>query len=96
MLLCHSMSNVLLAEMVWHLRTQVPTLRWLPDDPTKDEAAKSCWLLLCNHQEPSVADVLATINANGWSVAESDVHLVPPENGKMATVYCRKVRVVRP
>ena len=92
--MCHRQEKEVLAEIAWYFRTEMPTLRWLPDVPTTRDA-KSCWLVLCGHQEPTVADVIAASGMNGWREVESDVRLVPPENAKMSAVYCRKVRLMR-
>jgi hypothetical protein len=95
--LCHTSEKAVLAEYQWYLRTAPFDLHWLPESSAIDPAAKSCWLVLCGHQELSVAEVTSAFGprVEGWRVAESDVRLVPPENAKMATVYCRWVRLVR-
>ena len=91
--LCHESVKTVLPEYQWYLRTGPFSLRWLHDEPPP----QAHWLVLCGHQEPSVAEVVSSIEARaeGWRVTATDVRLAPPENAKMATMYCRWVRLVR-
>lgn len=95
-LLCHSRDDEVLAEFLWYVRTQTPSADWLSAS-TISPRAQACWLVMCSNQELSVADVTAQLgsHATGWTVAQSDVRLAPPENVKMPPMYCRKVHIVR-
>lgn len=93
-LICHRGEKEILAELAWYLRTELPTLHWLSDPPS---VGSSCWLVVCNHHEPGVTDAMTAsgMSPTGWRVAETAVRVVQGENAKMATVYCRSVRLLR-
>ncbi|MBI3822437.1 MAG: glycosyltransferase family 39 protein [Planctomycetes bacterium] len=84
----HPRDEDLLAEFLWYLRTQSLELRWQPD--RIDESTASYWRIQCSNQPPGPAEPTA-----GWAITQSEVRLVPPENDKMAPMYCRWVRMVR-
>ncbi|MSQ95704.1 MAG: hypothetical protein EXR98_14255 [Gemmataceae bacterium] len=92
--LCHQRDEELLAEFLWYVRTQPMSVAWLPSDSIPP-ATKSCWLVRCSNQEPSVAEVAALLGSQSWRVIASDRRIIPPENAKMPVVYCRWVRLVR-
>jgi hypothetical protein len=96
-ILCHESEKAVLAELLWYLRTAPFDLHWLRDADAVPPARSACWLVLCGHEELDVVLVLSVYGARaeGWRPAESDARLVPPENAKMPTVYCRWVRLVR-
>jgi 4-amino-4-deoxy-L-arabinose transferase-like glycosyltransferase len=96
-LLCHRVEREVLAELTWYFRTEIPSLHWLADESIPQAGTKSFWLVLCSHGEPSVSEVVAAMgrDAQEWKVLASEVRHVPPENAKMADVYCRWVRLGR-
>lgn len=89
--LCHQRDEELLAEFLWYMRTQSMHVDWLhaaaPSSP--------CWVAICSTQEPTIAQIEAQMPGRGWRIDVSDVRAVPPENARMAIVYCRKARCVR-
>lgn len=89
--LCHERDEEMLAEFLWYARTQSWRLDWLS---TLNDSPRSCWLVMCGNQEPSVADATSRLSGP-WRVVGSDVRHVPPENAKMPPMYCRFVHVVR-
>jgi hypothetical protein len=94
--LCHERDARLIAEFVWYFRTQTWHLEWLGTAPLQ-ATDQSCWLVLCSNRELSVADVTGQIGgrADEWRVVGSEMRCVPPENDKIAPMYCRWVHMVR-
>jgi hypothetical protein len=68
----------------------------LPDNRI-EAGTSSVWLVYCRNDEPSVDDVMAHLgtHATDWSVVESEVGYVQPENKQMPPLYCRWVHIAR-
>ncbi len=93
---CHQRDARLIAEFLWYVRTQTWHVDWLGSAPL-DATIPSCWLVLCGNQELSVVNVTAQFGGRpeDWRVVETDMRCVPPENSKIAPMYCRWVHLVR-
>ncbi|MBI2807461.1 MAG: glycosyltransferase family 39 protein [Planctomycetes bacterium] len=92
--LCHVRDEDLLPEFLWYARTKFGTVDWLSTSAIPF-STKSCWLVLCSHQEASAGHVAAHADSRSWRITATDTRAVPGENAKMPTMFCRWVRLER-
>lgn len=81
-LLEHDRNKGVLAEFLWNLHAHGLAPRWRPDGV--DAHTRSYWSVQCRHTDEGTPAAAA-----GWRMLSSEMRVVPPENDRMHTVYCR-------